>query len=122
MKQIIAFLIYTLGFTSIAHAVPLSSTQFTQAFVKAFRSAQPTLSIVVKGDLELLLKEPDGKETTAFLNNAYTQYRREPKEVDEVLRVYIASFLETKTKPDMINRTRIVPIIKDRAWLTEFRE
>lgn len=122
MKRLFAFLIYTLGLTSIAHAAPLSSGQFTQAFAKALQSAQPTLSVVVKGDLELLLKELDGKESTAFLNNAYTQYLRDPKEIDEVLRVYITSFLETRTKPDTIDRTRIVPIIKDRAWLAEIRE
>lgn len=122
MKTYLALLIYTFGLTGLAHAAPLSATQFTQAFSKALKSADPELIIQVKGDLSLIIKDAHGKESTAFLDNAYTQYLRDPKDVKEVLKVYVRSFLETKKQPDAIDRTRIVPIIKDRAWLREIRE
>lgn len=122
MKTYLALLIYTFGLTGLANAAPLSTTQFTQVFSKALKSADPSVTIQVKGDLELVIKDAKGKESTAFLDNAYTQYLQDPKEVREVLDIYVKSFLESKTKSDAIDRTRIVPIIKDRAWLEEIRE
>ena len=122
MKTYLALLIYTFGLTGLAHAAPLSATQFTQVFSKALKSADPALIIQVNGDLSLILKDAKGKESTAFLDNAYAQYLRDPKEIKEVTKIYVHSFLETKTKPDAIDRTRIIPIIKDRVWLEEIRE
>ncbi len=121
MKTYLALLIYSFGLTGLANAAPLSATQFTQVFSTALKSADPSVTIQAKGDLELVIKDVKEKESTVFLDNAYTQYLRNPKEAKEVLEVYIKSFLELKTKADAIDRTRIVPIIKDRAWLEEIR-
>jgi len=101
MKRLLAFLVYALGLSGVAHAAPLSSGQFTQAFAKTLRSTQPTLSVIVKGDLELLVKNPDGQESTAFLDKAYSQYKMNPKEIDNVLRIYITSFIETSKELDI---------------------
>lgn len=97
MKPYLALLIYSLGLTGLAHAAPLSATQFTQVFLKALKSADPSVTIQVKGDLALVIKDAKGKESTAFLDNAYTQYLREPKEVRLVLEIYVKSFLASKT-------------------------
>ncbi len=122
MKRFLASLIYTLGLSGCAHAAPLSADQFTQVFAKSFRSSQPGCTITIKGNLELTLTDAEGQETEFFLDNAYTQYLRDPKAVNEIIQNYIFSFAETRTKATAIDRTRIVPIIKDRKWLTEIQE
>lgn len=122
MKRFLASLIYMLGLSGLAHAAPLTEDQFTKVFAKALRSAQPAISATVKGRLELSVKDAEGKETTAFLDNAYTQYLRDPKAIDDIIKSYVASFAETQNKETTIDRSRIVPIIKDRKWLVEIQE
>ncbi|ADE11348.1 DUF1444 family protein [Sideroxydans lithotrophicus] len=122
MKRFLASLIFTLGLSSIATAAPLSADQFTKVFAKELKKAQPAINLTVKGDLLLIIKDPDGKETTTFLNNAYSQYLLDPTAVDEILKKYITSFVEATGKSAPLERTRIVPIIKDRNWIAEIKE
>jgi uncharacterized protein YtpQ (UPF0354 family) len=122
MKRFLASLIITLGLSSIANAAPLSADQFTQIFAKKLKQTQPAIDLTVKGDLLLIIKDADGKETTTYLDNAYSQYLLDPTAVDEVLKTYVASCVETTGKSAPLDRTRIVPIIKDRNWIAEIKE
>lgn len=122
MRRFFASLIFTLGLSSIADSAPLSADQFTQAFAKRLKKAQPAINLIVRSDLLLMIKDLGGNETTMYLDNAYSQYLLDPTAVDEILKNYIASFGETTEKSASLERTRIVPIIKDRNWIAEINE
>lgn len=122
MIRSLAVVIFVLGLTSGAQATTLSTDKFTQVFAKALQSAQPTITVTIQGELALTLTDAEGKETNAFLDNAYRQYLLDPNAIDTVVKTYVSSYSEGMIKVPIIDRTRIVPIIKDRKWLLEIRE
>ncbi|HEX2853027.1 MAG TPA: DUF1444 family protein [Opitutaceae bacterium] len=121
MKTLLAVLAFALVFASRAIAVT-SPADFTRAYAKAFREAAPHLKIVIVKDLELKLADGAENEHLIYLDNAYQSYQESPATGRDVIRRYVASTIESLT-PDAneLQRDRIVPIIKDRAWLEEMR-
>lgn len=97
--------------------------QFTREFAESLRQASPSMKVMILKDLELKVTSADGHESTSFLNNAYDLYRQDPKSKAEVIQKFVASNLETVAGTgEGIDRTRIVPVIKDRPWLEETRQ
>ena len=126
MKRILASLLCSFGLTGPAHGQTLSPDQFTQVVVKAIRQAQPANSVTIKGKLELAIQYPEGKGAVAYLDNAYSKYLSDPAGLEEILQKYIAALADMQKKATAktvaIDRTRIVPIVKDRHWLAEVRK
>ncbi len=75
-------------------------------------------SVTVERDLQLALRRADGSSATVYLSNAYRDYTGVPAHFDELVRLHAALFMQppTASNPD---RTRIVAVIKDRAWRRE---
>lgn len=121
MKRYWASLMCALGLVGLAHGETMNPQQFTQAFVKALAAAQPDAAATIKRDLEVAIRYPGDGTHNAFLDNAYLQYQREPKELRSVLDTVVAALGEARAKAAPIDRTRIVPIVKDRRWLAELQ-
>ena len=103
-----------------AMPVLLSRDQFAEEFVVALRKKAPSVQILVVKDLELKMVAQDGKESQGFLNNAYTQYMTTPESKEDILGKYVGAFSDTtKGMDEPGDRTRIVPILKDKAWIQE---
>ena len=121
MTKIVAALAIIFCAVVTARAETLSPGEFTAQFAGALRSELRTSTVTVRADLELAIKSPDGKERTAFLNHAYQEYSEgPPSELGNVIHKFVAAFAEQErlaSKP--LDRSLIVPIIKDRAWLAE---
>jgi uncharacterized protein YtpQ (UPF0354 family) len=101
----------------------MTQGQFTREFAESLRRANPSLKVTVVKDLELKVTLADGHESTSFLNNAYDLYKQEPKSKAEVIQKFVTANLETVVGTgEGIDRTRIVPVIKDRPWLEETRQ
>jgi uncharacterized protein YtpQ (UPF0354 family) len=103
----------------------LSSAEFTQEFAQALRQSSPGLKVEIVKDMELDVTKTDGSHVSVFLGNAYDLYSHDPKSKDEIIRKYVAADLETLVSANFseeIDRTRIVPIIKDKPWLDQFKE
>lgn len=103
----------------------LSPAAFTSEFATALRDALPGLKVEIVKDLELHVTATNGVQTTSFLNNAYDTYKQEPASKVEIINRYVTGGLETigsLQSPEQLDRTRIVPIIKDRPWLEETRK
>lgn len=124
MRQIIAFLLFTFNLSSFAHLAPLSEKQFTEIFSKQLKQSDNSIIVATKSSMELLITRQDGKQSTIYLNNAYNQYLNYPDDLKSILATYIASYKESLSKEEgiSIDRTRIVPIIKDKNWLAEMQE
>lgn len=105
-----------------SHSDKINPGEFTREFAGALRKASPGLRVVIVRDLELKVTSPDGRDSTSFLDNAYDMYKQDPKAKDDVIQRFIAAGLDTiGTIRDGVDRTRIVPVIKDRPWLEETR-
>ncbi len=126
MKRFIQTLLTALGICSgCCRADVLSPASFTSEFATALRKSLPGLKIGIVRDLELKVTTADGRESTSFLDNAFDTYKLDPKSKDEVIKRYVVAGLETITSlqtPEELDRTRIVPVIKDRPWIEEARK
>lgn len=123
MKRCFAFLFCFVWLGGFAHAGQLTEAQFTAKFVKFLQSAQPGIDVEVKGRLQLTIKPPGGVEANVFLDNAYRNYTSDPDKLGDVIKIYASQALEIKdAKGHILDRTRIVPLIKDRSWIDEIRQ
>lgn len=122
MHRLVIVLICALGLVTPVAAQPISQRAFTQELAAALRAQAPGLTVTITRDLQLELKDATGKTSTAFLDNAYTEYSANPKARAEVIQKYVQSFLESRKDGAPVNRARIVPVIKDRPWLAAVRE
>jgi uncharacterized protein YtpQ (UPF0354 family) len=82
----------------------------------------PALTVKVTGEKELRITNPKGKESTAFLDNAYAEYRQHPKDLSAVIQKFSGGLVESSREDDSMDRSRIVPIVKDRNWIKEIQE
>jgi uncharacterized protein YtpQ (UPF0354 family) len=124
MNRILKVLLTGIGLLSGCSASDIiTPKQFTSEFAAALRQARPGLSVAIVRDLELAVGSAGGRPTTSFLNNAYDVYKQDPKSKADVITRFVAAGLETiEGIRDGVDRTRIVPVIKDRPWLEETRQ
>jgi uncharacterized protein YtpQ (UPF0354 family) len=101
--------------------VALSPNEFTGYYVASLKQASPKLEVEVVHELELKVSE-EGSENQfqTFLDNAYAAYINDQDSRDEIIDQFVASQIETfeMHKRPGIDPDRIVPIIKDRTWMT----
>jgi uncharacterized protein YtpQ (UPF0354 family) len=101
---------------------PVSAAEFTEAFAHILREKMPGLKVTICGPLELQLVGRDGTEQSSFLENAFTEYQAHPGLQTEVLEKFTSALRETlEDTHDRIDRTRIVPVIKDAAYIEDVR-
>ncbi|MDB6029015.1 MAG: hypothetical protein JWM68_5238 [Verrucomicrobiales bacterium] len=126
MKRFIQAILAALGLCSgCSKSDILSPNQFTSEIAEAFRKSSPEFKVEIVREMEVKLTTIDGRETTSFLNNAYDVYKQDPKSKKDVIQRYVTSGLETIASlklPAALDSTRIIPIIKDRPWLEEYRK
>jgi uncharacterized protein YtpQ (UPF0354 family) len=100
----------------------LSPGEFTQQFANRLRARMPGYKVEIKAEKELRIIDAKGKESTAFLDNAYAVYAQNPGALPDIIQQYIDGLSASKWDELPIERSRIVPILKDRKWLTEIRQ
>ena len=122
MNRLVIALLCGLGLATTAAAQLISQRAFTLEFANVLRAQAPGLTITIKRDMELQLKDSSGNDSTAFLDNAYAEYSGNPKARAEVIQKYVRALVEPRNVAAPIDRSRIVPVVKDRVWLTEIRE
>ena len=105
-----------------AQAETLAPKSFTETFAKRVQAARPDSTVTVQGDLAIQIKDPDGRSLDVSLANFYQGYRADPNRLEELIRTYLAGLPPRRgaaAKSAALDRTRIVPVIKDRPWLDE---
>lgn len=105
-----------------AQAETLAPKAFTEAFVKRLQAAWPGTAVTVKSDLTIQTKDPDGRTLEISLANFYQGYRADPNRLEELTQKYLAGLPPrggASAKTATLDRTRIVPVIRDRPWLDE---
>lgn len=91
MTRIIAALVLVLS-VAAAHARPLSPGEFTERFASALRAELSGTTLTVEADLELVIKDDQGLDAQAHLDNAYREYLSGPADaLDAVIGQYVSS-------------------------------
>src|ERR1700754_3136053 len=120
MRPLLGMLFSVLTICVAVCAEMLTPTAFTEEFPRALTPAQPSANVSVVGDLRLTIKEPDGLVRSIQLGNAYSEYKLDPKPFDDLVEKLATIFWRPADKAAAgLDRTRIVPVIKDRQWLDE---
>lgn len=101
-----------------ANAATLSPDAFTKEFAETIRTHVEGAEVVIRAEKEIYIKKADGLELNFFLDNAYSAYVADPESKGEIVERYIASLLDAG-EPPPAERSRVVPIVKDRGWLKE---
>jgi uncharacterized protein YtpQ (UPF0354 family) len=117
-----AFLVVT-GLLAAARADTPSPSAFTAQFARALQVAMPSAKVSIVRDLQLDVRRADGTSATVSLVNNYKDYTADPKWFDAVIKAYAGALAKPAVKQAAkLDRTRIVPVIKDRAWLAELQD
>src|SRR5262245_57637240 len=74
----------------VAASSRLSPRAFTEEFVKAFRTAAPSATIELAGDLEIIVRRSGGAIRTVNLANFYTIYSNEPERLKDLIHTQVA--------------------------------
>jgi uncharacterized protein YtpQ (UPF0354 family) len=107
-----------------ARAERLSPWEFTEAVAHAIRIAKPpSATVIVSGPLKLAVRYASGRTTNGALDNAYRLYVKNPDRLDDIVHRYAAGLLAAPndTPGRVIDRSRIVPVLKDRRWFETVR-
>ena len=101
----------------------LMPRQFTMEFAEVLRKSAPEFQVEIIRDLELKITKQGNNEHTTFLDNAYDSYKQDTREKDNVIARYVASGIEIyAANTEIVDKSRIVPIINDTGWLEEINE
>jgi uncharacterized protein YtpQ (UPF0354 family) len=119
-RMIAASLLLFVAPPRAAETVPVPPGEFTAEYAVVFGAAEPQARVEIVKDLELKATLPERGEFSLYLDNAYQAYRQQPDARRTVIARFVAAALETIRWEDApIDAARVVPVVKDRAWVTE---
>lgn len=102
---------------AVATAQTLPPDAFSERFAKALAEAVHSKGITVTRPLQLEMRKEDGSTGVINLSNTYREYLGSPERFSDLVEIYANAFRHSIAPK--LDRTRIVPMIKDRAWLAE---
>ncbi len=121
LLAVVAIVICVLALTRLQSPKPMSRAEFTKQFAERLQSELPGAQVVIGSENEIRVKSAKREMPTMFLDNAYADYVRDPNDLSALIQKYARSYIETPASEDPIDRSRIVPIIKDRSWIAEMQ-
>lgn len=100
----------------------LSSQAFTDEVKRRLTLAGPGVQVDIVGDLELTMRQDDGEPGRVFLGNAYRTYLTAgTDDQSDVIDRYVRGFASASVGL-AYDQGAIVPIIKAKEWLGQFRQ
>jgi hypothetical protein len=79
----------------------------------------PSSTVTSKRELELTINDPSAVERTIVLHNAYREYSLDPQRLPNIIGTFATTLSQPRTGETKPDRSRIVPVVKDRQWLDE---
>jgi len=80
----------------------------------------PSAKVAINGDLQFVVRYGNGASANSDLGKAYKTYEREPDHLDDIVQAQVTALMEAGGDANglpKLDRSRIVPIIKDRGWV-----
>ena len=115
---IIAFIFSCEANSQKGKSTLLTERQFTSAFMDSLKRMYPGNIYTIKQDLEIDVKIGE-LNLTHFLNNAYNSYKNEPESLSSIMSLYLRGALDMYREETPIQKNKIVPVIKDAAYITD---
>jgi uncharacterized protein YtpQ (UPF0354 family) len=119
LQSIAAALVLAAG---VARADALLPRTFTEQVARAALAAMPSTTVTVSGDLRFVVRYPNGASATSDLARAYRSYQAEPQHLDDIVQAQVAALIAAGRDANgvpKLDRTRIVPLIKNRQWFEQ---
>ncbi len=109
--------------TTVMASDPMSKSEFTDRYAQAVTRAHPDAKVNIASELEVKIVMPGGDELTSFLDNAYTDYRNQPDNLEGILNTYIGLLpMAAGSNTEDYAKERIFPVIKDRLYIKQAGE
>ncbi len=102
-----------------AAEAPLSSNDFTREFARILIETAPTYKARPTRELQVIVTDSRGNESTSFLYDAYAEYRKSPNDKEKIIRKYFLPLIAPQDEVRKLDAARIVPVVKKRTWLEE---
>jgi uncharacterized protein YtpQ (UPF0354 family) len=122
MRRLLVALVFVVGWGGMADADALAPRLFAEEMARALRTALPAATVTITRDLELVITTP-GRNANVDLSNPYRDYTRDPQRLGVIVQTFVkalsAPLPAAAGTSATLDRTRIVPVIKDKQWLTE---
>ena len=100
----------------------LNEIEFSTEFAKRLTEKVEGLKIFSINGLEIQTEFENSNEYKHFLNNCYSEYLREPENIEEVFEKYLNSS-DSLYKPNTtVNISDILPVIKDERFIQSILE
>ncbi len=100
----------------------LNETEFSEEFAKRLIQKVDGLKIYSINGLEIQTEFENSNEYKHFLDNCYTEYLREPEEIEEIFEKYLNSS-DSLYKPKLtLSINDILPVIKDERFIQSIIE
>src|SRR5262249_20287140 len=116
------FLFVLVAVSARAADEPVSANDFTRDFVRILRETAPNYTVRPTRELQVVVTDAGGVESTIFLYDAYARYRKSPKDEERIIRKSFLSVLSPQDEVHKLDRSRVVPVVKMRRWLDELRD
>jgi uncharacterized protein YtpQ (UPF0354 family) len=100
----------------------LNETEFSQEFAKRLIQKVEGLKIHSINGLEIQTEFENSNEYKHFLDNCYSEYLREPKDIEEVLIKYLNSSDSLYKPNETLSINNILPVIKDKRFINSIIE
>ena len=97
-----------------------SPRAFTEKVAAGLAARLPNYKFTVTGEFDILRRDPDGAEADLRTRNFYDDYKRDPANLDKIVD-RIAAATTSNCCGTKLDLARIVPVIKDRAWIDDNR-
>lgn len=100
----------------------LNETEFSKEFAKRLIEKVEGLKIHSIIGLEIQTEFENSNEYKHFLDNCYSEYLREPEEIEEIMEKYLNSSNSLYKPKSILNITDILPVIKDERFIQSIME
>jgi len=122
MIRIFSFFIL-LSCTSAFASDLLSPEEFSKEYAQLVLKNHPGSNTEHLDELAISVTSAEGEQHTAYLDNAYLQYKGSPDSLNSILEDHINALASTGKFDDKIkNVENIVPVIKDNLYLSSLIE
>jgi uncharacterized protein YtpQ (UPF0354 family) len=102
----------------------VSRESFRDRFIDALKLRFPDTTIRADEDLGVVIDGlQSGSSHTVWLERAYQEFEQDPKAIGEIFERWLAMLAETANTSDHPDRlSALVPMVKDRSWISEQQE
>lgn len=100
----------------------LNETEFSQEFAKRLIRKVEGLKIHSINGLEIQTEFENSNEYKHFLNNCYSEYLREPEDIEEIIIKYLNTSDSLYKPKETLSINNILPVIKDKRFIQSIIE